>query len=140
MVNVEVEHRYAASRERVWDRYTDHVGWTKWAGAGKVTLDSEGSPERDGVGCVRRIANPGVVVREEVVEFDRPRRMVYRLLGGAPIADHEGCIELEELPGGGTRFVWRCRFRPTIPGTGFITRQVVTIFFGRVLRRLEAVL
>jgi uncharacterized protein YndB with AHSA1/START domain len=148
-VHVEVEHRYSAPPERVWARYTDHAGWTDWAGAGTVTLFREGEPHRDGVGCIRRIAAPsarwasarlGVVVREVVIVFEPPRRMVYRVLDGGPIRDHEAEVELEALASGGTRLLWRCRFTPRIPLTGWLARRVVTLFFGRVLRRLERAL
>ena len=31
--------------EEVFRRYTDHEGWSEWAGFGKVRLAREGSPE-----------------------------------------------------------------------------------------------
>jgi hypothetical protein len=86
MEHVEVRQVIEAPVQAVWDRYTDHVSWTEWAGMGKVRLDREGIPAPNGVGCVRVISNSGVKVFEEVVSFDPPERMTYRVVkGGIPI-------------------------------------------------------
>ena len=136
MGRIEVEHTFAAPREKVWSRYTDHAGWTDWAGAGTVWLEREGEPHRDGVGCVRVIANPGVRVREEVIAFEPPERMVYRLIGGpVPMTNHEGEVRFEDL-GGSTRLVWRVRFDGTLPGSTWVLERGLPLLFRRILRRL----
>jgi uncharacterized protein YndB with AHSA1/START domain len=135
MVKIHVAQHVAAPREQVWEFYTDHAGWTDWAGAGRVQLERAGDETRNGVGCVRAIG-VGVKVLEEVVTFDVPKRMVYRVVGGAvPMRDHEGEVSFEDEPGG-TLVTWRCRFEPTIPGTGWLMQRTVRLFFGRVLSRL----
>ncbi len=53
MRRIEVERIVDFQPETVFARYTDHAGWSDWAGAGKVTLAREGNPDRNGVGCVR---------------------------------------------------------------------------------------
>lgn len=140
MVTVEVERVFVAPRERVWDRYTDHAGWTDWAGAGRVHLETEGREHRDGVGCVRVIKTGPVAVREEVTTFEPPERMVYRLLDGPGIRNHEGEVSFEDLGGHRTRVVWRCRFDTIVPGTGLALKPGIQFFFARVLRRLTKVL
>jgi uncharacterized protein YndB with AHSA1/START domain len=139
VVRIEVERTFAAPRERVWERYTDHAGWTEWAGAGKVHLERQGEEHRDGVGCVRVIDNPGVSVREEVTAFEPPERMQYRMLGGTGIRDHQGEVLFEDL-GERTRVVWRCTFEPTVPGSSWVLQRGVSFFFSRVLRRLARAL
>ncbi len=140
MVTVEVERTYVAPVSRVWDKYTDHAGWTEWAGAGRVRLAREGKEQRDGVGCLRVIENPGVAVREEITEFEPHRRMRYRLLDDPGIRDHEGEVTFDDLGGHRTRVVWRCSFEPKIPGSGWLLHKGVSFFFSRVLRRLARVL
>ena len=136
MQRVEVQQRIAAPVERVWDQYTDHVSWTDWAGLGRVRLEREGVPAPNGVGCVRAISSAGVSVFEEVLTFDRPRRMTYRIVrGGLPIKDHLGEVLFE--PGeGGTLITWRCQFESRIPGFGGVFRAVITRLFRNALRRL----
>src|SRR3989442_15846674 len=116
MRNVEVERVIEATPQAVWDRYTDFVAWSDWARLGKVTLARAGVPAPNGVGCVR-VFDLGKV-HEEVLSFDPPSRMTYRLLrGGFPIKDHLGEVIFEPHERG-TRVVWRCRFDAKVPFTG----------------------
>src|SRR5690349_4997767 len=103
--------------EEVFRRYTDHEGWSRWAGFGKVRLVREGRPDRNGVGSVRAFqAAPGL--REEVTLFEPPKRMEYRVVRGpVPMRDHLGEVTFEP-EGQGTRVVWRVSFRVSVPGLG----------------------
>ena len=92
MQHVEVERRFEAPPAQVWKVYTDHAGWTSWAGLGRARLVAEGQPDRNGVGAVRCFSTGGVSVFEEVLSFEPPKRMSYRVVrGGIPIMkDHLG--------------------------------------------------
>ncbi len=95
MQHVAAERFYDAPRQRVWDVYTDHRSWTDWAGIGRVTLEPPGDPDENGVGCVRVIRSGGVAAHEEVVEFQPPERMTYRVVrGGLPGALIEADIQM----------------------------------------------
>ena len=138
MQTVEVSEHYAAPLEVVFDRYTDHVSWTKWAGLGNVELAREGVPAPNGVGCVRVIKTAGVGVHEEVISFERPRRMSYRLIKGpVPMRDHLGEVAFDDEDGG-TRITWRCRFNSTIPGLGSAQRWFIARLFRQALKGLKA--
>jgi uncharacterized protein YndB with AHSA1/START domain len=137
MQQVEVVKVIDAPVQKVWDRYTDHVSWTRWAGLGKVRLAKEGVPAPNGIGCVRVISSAGVEVHEEVLSFDAPRRMTYRVVkGGIPIKDHLGEVNFEEQ-GAATLVVWRCRFESKIPGLGGAFRWLITRLFRNALNGLE---
>jgi SAM-dependent methyltransferase len=138
MQHVEVERRFAAPPAQVWKVYTDHAGWTSWAGLGRARLVAEGQPDRNGVGAVRCISTGGVSVFEEVLSFEPPKRMTYRVVrGGIPIMkDHLGEVLLEP-DGAGTRLIWRCRFDSRIPGLGAPMRWLVTRLFRRALEGLD---
>ncbi|HEY8042481.1 MAG TPA: SRPBCC family protein [Polyangiaceae bacterium] len=136
MHTVEVERIIPAAPEAVFDRYTDHAGWSDWAGAGKVTLAREGTPERNGVGCVRAFQS-ALGLQEEVVEFDRPRAMAYRIVrGGFPVKDHRGEVHFEPHERG-TRIVWRVEFGSRIPLTGGVIAAFLRRAFDGLLRRFE---
>ena len=136
MQYVEVKRVIDAPIDTVWARYTDHVSWTEWAGLGKVTLDRQGDPPPNGVGCVRAIASGGVKVIEEVLTFESPRRMTYRIVrGGLPIRDHLGEVDFEPH-GDRTLVTWRCRFDSKIPGLGWIFRFFITRLFRNALEGL----
>ncbi len=130
-----VERTFDHPVEHVFRRYTDHEGWSRWAGLGKVRLVREGAPERNGLGSVRafRIA-PGL--REEVTRFEPPGRMEYKVVAGpVPMSDHLGEVMFES-EGQGTRVTWRVSFRPTLPGAGWVMRQGLQVIFKRALAGL----
>lgn len=136
MQRVEVTERIEAPVEAVWSRYTDHVSWTDWAGLGRVRLQRQGTPAPNGVGCVRVITSAGVEVHEEVLTFEPPRRMTYRVVaGGPPMRDHLGEV-IFTPDGNGTVLTWRCQFNSTIPGLGGILRIFITRLFRKALRSL----
>jgi uncharacterized protein YndB with AHSA1/START domain len=121
--------------DEVFRRYSDHEGWSRWAGFGKVRLVREGSPERNGVGAVRAFQlAPGL--REEVTLFEPPKRMEYRVVRGpVPMSDHLGEVMFEP-EGQGTRVTWRVSFRSSVPGLGRAIARGLEIVFNRVLSGL----
>lgn len=127
----------AAPPAAVWEVFADHAGWKSWAGFYDSWLEREGAPDRNGAGCVRAFSGaPGLAVYEEVLEFEPPRRMTYRVVrGGLPIRDHLGEVILAP-EAGGTRLVWRCRFESKLPGLGPLLRAIVSFVFRRALRGL----
>lgn len=136
MIEIEVARTFPVPPERVWARYTDHASWTAWAGLGSATVVRPGTPPPNGAGAVRRLGAAGITVDEEVVDFDPPRRMTYRLVrGGFPLRDHLGEVVL--IPeAGGTRLVWRVRCETAIPGTAGLIRAFLTFVFSRALAGL----
>ena len=136
MQHVSVQQFIPAPPHAVWDQYTDHVSWTHWAGLGKVHLERQGDPAPNGTGCVRIISSAGVSVAEEVLAFEIPKRMTYRILrGGLPIKDHLGEVNFKAQDEG-TLITWRCQFNSRIPGLGGIFQRVITYLFRSALRGL----
>ena len=134
MHRVEIERVVDATPEEAFARYTDHAGWTGWAGVGQVRLVRSGKPERDGVGAVRAFAPP-LGLREEVTEFHPPTRMGYRIVaGGFPMKNHRGEVTFEPR-GTGTRIAWSVVFDSRIPGLGRPTALVARLLFSTILRR-----
>ncbi len=128
--------RFSAPPQAVWDVYTDHAHWQDWAGIGSSTLAHEGSPDRNGCGALRVLGTGPVRAYEEVVDFDPPKRMTYRVVkGGLPMKDHLGEVRFEP-DGEGTRVVWSCRFESRIPGAGALMRLAVTKVFRDALEGL----
>jgi uncharacterized protein YndB with AHSA1/START domain len=136
MHRVEVERIIAAPPETVFARYTDHAGWSDWAGAGKVTLARQGSPDRNGVGCVRAFES-AMGLQEEVIEFEPPTHMAYRVVrGGFPIKSHRGDVRFEPHPDG-TRIVWTVEFGSRIPFSEGVIARFLRRLFGVMLDRFE---
>lgn len=121
---------------RVWERYTDHEGWSTWAGLGRVRLVKTGAKDRDGVGAVRAFSSsPGLL--EEVVAFEPPSLMQYRVTQGPlPFDRHLGEVMFDAVDGG-TRVTWRVTFRCRVPGLGWAMELGLAALFRRVLGSLE---
>lgn len=136
MQHVEVHKQIAVPIETVWERYTDHLSWARWAGLGKVRLARKGAPSQNGAGCVRVFSTLGFEVHEEVLEFEPPHRMTYRLVKGAvPMRDHLGEVVFEARDGG-TWVTWRCQFESTLPLIGSLSQAGITMLFSRALDAL----
>jgi hypothetical protein len=89
-------------------------------------MDRVGSPHPDGVGAVRCFHAGPTKVREEVLEFDPPRRMVYRVASGLPVVDYRSEMVLDPEDGGAASLLrWSSSFRPRVPGTGALLRAVM---------------
>lgn len=82
--------------EHVWDVLVNHEGMSSWGPGISVSLQTEGSPERNGLGAVRRISAPGPApaIVEEVVAFEPTRTFGYRALSGVPFKNYGGTVTL----------------------------------------------
>ena len=135
MTQVEVTGFIDAPREKVWEVYTDHAAF--WSFMGSATIERVGHEDPNGTGCIRVLGPGRFAAREEILDFEPPGRITYRVLDGStPIADHLGEVFFEE-DGGGTRVLWRARFRCTVPGLGLGLRLLVRRVFTRAIRNLE---
>ena len=123
-MQIEVTQAIAAPPDKVFAIYTDHVGWQDWAGVKEVVLRQTGDPPPNGLGAIRVIRARGMAIEEEITAFEPPRRLGYRLVAGAPVRDHAGEVRFEP-DAAGTRVTWTVRFRPLVPGTGWLLRRVL---------------
>jgi uncharacterized protein YndB with AHSA1/START domain len=134
---VERSVRVNASLERAWNVLSDHRGMPKWFPLESVTLQREGQPAPNGVGAERVMRGPKTTLREQVIGWDAPRSLRYRLLEGAPITCHQGKVDLRPVPGG-SEVTWRIRYRPRIPGTARIVRRAIEKLLDEALPRLKS--
>ena len=135
---VERTVRINASMDQVWSVLSDHRGMPRWFPLDTVTLERQGQPSPNGVGAERVMRGPRTNMREQVVGWDAPRSLRYRLLEGAPITCHQGKVDVRPVPGG-SEVTWKIRYRPKIPGSGSIVRRAVEKLLDEVLPRLKSV-
>jgi uncharacterized protein YndB with AHSA1/START domain len=135
MQDIVIRARIPAPRQAVWDLVSDHRALVDWAGAQEVVLRQQGDPPPNGLGAVRVVRARGVAIEEEITAFEPPRRLAYRIAAGLPLRDHSAEILLEPAADG-TELVWRARFRPLVPGTGWLLRRLLTRALGDAAARL----
>ena len=135
MREVKVQEEVGAPLEQVWDVYTDHEGWQRWAGVQEVVVRQPGEPAPNGLGAIVVLRAHGVAVEEEITAFEPPRRLAYQIVAGLPFRNHEAEVYFEPL-GPRTRVGWRVQFSPLIPGTGGLLARALRTRMTETLRRL----
>lgn len=118
------ETRIRAPRERVFAVMTDHARYAAWGPSNRVDVDPQGDPPPNGLGAVRNFRSGPLTTREEVVAWEPPVRMAYRLVSGVPVRDYRSEMVLEE-DGEHTVLRWSSTFRPVVPGTGWLFEKLM---------------
>ena len=115
--------RIAAPIEAVWAVMTDHVRYARWGSAKRVTIERRGVPEPNGLGAIRCFHAGPMKVREEVIAWDEPTRMTYRLNSKQFTRRYESDMVLHD-DNGVTVLEWSSTFVPRLPGTSRVVRRV----------------
>jgi uncharacterized protein YndB with AHSA1/START domain len=107
-----------APAERVWHEITDHEGLARFRGVTRARLLRPGNPERNGVGAQREVVLGRIRFVEDVVRFEPPVVMEYRVRECTVPLRHElGRIRLRER-GAGTEIHWTTTFHLDLPVVG----------------------
>ena len=79
---------------------------------------------------MRRFTKNGFGSREEVVVWDPPHHLAYRILSGFPVRHYRADVTItpEER---GCLITWSATFDPKIPGTGHLMVAVLRRMIGR---------
>ena len=141
MKTVRVEKSIAASADDVFEMLTDHAGYTRFRGVSKAERFRDGEPDPNGVGAMRRITTPPVTFEEEILTFDRPRRMDYVIRKANFPLEHEGGSIVVEGDDSRAHVVWTSTFEvPTRfasgPASAFAAFAVKT-GFSRMLADVD---
>src|ERR1039458_850434 len=84
----------AGSSGVVWPLIGEAERWKDWSFMTRTYLLREGSPDRNGVGALRRFAVGPFGSCEEVVEFEPPSHLGYVARKGIPVKSYRGDIRL----------------------------------------------
>jgi len=129
MADIHMRQRFPAPIETTFAALTDHVAFGKAMHA-DVRVERAGTPAPNGLGAVRAVNARGLTVREEVVRWEAPRAMDYRVVGSPLLKNHLG--ELRLTPDGdGTQLDYRIRF--DVPW--YFGGPLAGALFARVLER-----
>ena len=125
-----VEAVSSAPVDVVWPLLGRASRWREWSFLTRSELERDGAPDPDGVGAVRRFSAYGVGSREEVVAWDPPHHLAYRILSGFPVRNYRSDVTLEPHAGG-TRIEWTGSFDPKWPGTGRLLGAFLPVMMQR---------
>jgi uncharacterized protein YndB with AHSA1/START domain len=143
MLNARAKITVNAKAEHVWAVVTDYAGYARFPGITAANLRTPGRAQPAGVGAVREVTAGAATFVEEILEFDAPRRLVYKIIESRPIKiDHEfGCMQLTAR-GDQTDLEWETRGKVGVPLVGglleYPMRFVIQRSFERILRWIKA--
>lgn len=150
-----VEVTTPASPDAVYRLLADAPSWAVWAGPLITRAAWEVEPGPGGVGGIRRLGRPPVMVREEIVAAEPSRVHGYRLLSGQPVRSYGVEVRITALgepprqaagvlppgpPGRGatTRIEWTGTVEVLVPGTGWLMERLLRRMLRGFARRLAA--
>jgi uncharacterized protein YndB with AHSA1/START domain len=138
-----VEAHSQALPDAVFAVLADARRWSTWAGPVVPTSSWERGSPAGGVGAVRRLGLGPLSSREEIVEFDPPRRLAYVLRSAERLHHYAATVELRPDPTGGTRVVWSGSTESAVPGVAAVVgagfHRLVAGFARRLVRYAESV-
>ncbi|MFC9895884.1 SRPBCC family protein [Nocardia sp. NPDC127579] len=129
-----VHWHFDADPDTVFDAVTDHAALATVPGVASAQVVRPGDTEPNGAGAIREVNARAAWFREEITEFERPRRMGYRILKARPPVRHEfGRIELTPTADG-TLVIWISRFGSSVPVLGPIIELVTGFAVARAFQ------
>ena len=136
MIQIGLEIHIDAPRERVWQILADHEGMPRWFPAREVIRRRPGVEHPNGVGARRVVRIAGLALEEVITAFKPAEHLEYSVVEGAPFGDHTADVILIN-EAGGTRVRWSARFRPLLPGTGWLVKSNIQKTLERALAGLK---
>lgn len=130
--SIRVERRLEAPPEAVFEVLADHAGYDRFDRIRRAELVEPGDPAPKGLGAVRRIWLGPLRFEEEIIAFEPPTRLDYRIreVRGLPFSHERGSIRLD-ADGEGTRATWTSDFEIPIPLLG----PALDLAFAKQLER-----
>jgi uncharacterized protein YndB with AHSA1/START domain len=130
MYAIDVGTHIDAPIERVWGLLSDQEAYTFASVVTDAKLLQRGRSEKDGVGAVVRIRAMGAPVTWEIVAFEPPARLEYRITKVLLPMRHEiGAVEFTTR-GNGTDVRWTSSFDVPVPVLGRILGLLICRVFS----------
>lgn len=113
---------------RAWAFLTDYAGYARIPAIASARVVKPGNTEPAGVGAVREVTVMGSTFQEEIVGFDPPHVLAYRIIRSRPLRiEHElGRVELVPR-GDGTEVIWTTTFSVPVPLVGGLLAKALRI-------------
>lgn len=141
MKTIEVKRTIRAPIEQVFDQLTDLANYEAFPGVHRTRFVKEGQTEKNGVGAIREVDAGVFWLQEEILSFERPHRMDYRIRKSRPGIRHEsGRMQLKQTAGG-TEVTWTSTFAVPLPLVAGLAEQVggklSELMFAAILRHVD---
>lgn len=145
MFSIHVERTIDKPIDDVFAVISDHANYSQFKAIEQSNLIKEGAHEKNGLGAVREIISGGANLHEEIVAYEPPYKLGYKVIKSKPLPyDHQlGEITLEEKDGK-THVTWRSQGHITIflLGSLYFDKQIQSVgsrAFGSILKQIESI-
>lgn len=142
MFSIQVERIIDKPIDFVFAKLSDHANYAQFKGVEASNLIVEGKLEKNGLGAVREIIAGGANLHEEIVVYEPPFKLGYKVVKSKPLPyDHQlGEITLKEIDGK-THATWRSIGHITILvlGSLYFDKQIQKNggkAFGSILKQI----
>lgn len=116
MATTTVQRRLRAPIDAVFTQLADHARYAQVPGVALAELTRSGQDDPNGVGAQRHFKLDGAEVWEDIVGFERPTRMEYKIVRMKPnVLRHESGRIVLAAAAGETDVTWTSTFKVTIP-------------------------
>ena len=142
MFSIHVERIIDQPIDFVFAKLSDHANYAQFKGVEASNLIVEGKLEQNGLGAVREIIAGGANLHEEIVAYDPPYKLGYKVVKSKPLPyDHQlGEITLKEIDGK-THATWCSKGHITVfvLGSLYFDKQIQKNggkAFGSILKQI----
>jgi hypothetical protein len=137
MYTIQIEEILNIEIEKVFERLSDHANYDRFPGVTHSELLRTGRQNPNGVGACRKIKAGLITFVEDIVGYDPPYLLEYRVVKSSPIPiNHKlGRVTLEKQ-GDRTRVNWISEFEVPFPIIGRIIEKTAGYKFGKEFSKL----
>lgn len=143
MFSISVERTIDKPIETVFEILSDHENYSQFKAIDTSNVLREGNENKNGVGAIREIISGDSNLHEEIVCFEPPFKLGYKVVKSSPLPyEHElGEILLEDREGK-THVTWRSKGHISIFifGTLYFDKQIQKVgsrAFGSILKHID---
>lgn len=143
MFSIRAERTIKKPIGEVFAALSDHANYAKFKAIDESRLIKNGAYDTNGLGAVREIIAGGATLHEEIVTYNPPYQLAYKIVFSSPLPyNHElGEITLSEK-GDKTHVVWVSKGTITTPiiGKWYFDKQIQkngARAFGSILKAID---
>ena len=143
MFSIHVERTINKPIEEVFAILSDHANYAQFKAIERSNLLIKGKHETNGLGVVREIISGGSNLHEEIVAYEPPYKLGYKVVKSKPLPyNHQlGEITLKDKDGK-THVTWRSQGHITIflLGSLYFDKQIQSVgsrAFGSILKQID---
>lgn len=133
--SISIELTANAPKNVLFALLSDHEQLHRFFNANYILLRA-GKPHNNGIGAIREVNNGFFTYQEQIIDFKENEHLHYKIITGAPIAEHGSWIKFISINTEQTKIQYHMTFSPKFIGTGWLIKQHIHRFIKLALVKL----